>query len=81
MEVARCQYFTTDVYELTKPLTVNLEGLAAVPDNFYIVMALEGEGRIGGTPIKAGEAVLVLGEKEISFEPTSNILKLLTTHL
>ena len=81
VEVARCQYFTTDVYELTKPLTVNLEGLASVPDNFYIVMALEGEGRIGGTPVRAGEAVLVMGEKEISFEPSSPKLKLLTTHL
>ena len=81
VEVARCQYFTTDVYELTKPLTVNLEGLASVPDNFYIVMALEGEGHIGGTPIKAGEAVLAMGEKSISFEPAGQGLKLLTTHL
>ena len=81
VEVARCQYFTTDVYELTKPLTVNLEGLTSVPDNFYIVMALEGEGRIGGTPIKAGEAVLAMGEKSISFEPAGQGLKLLTTHL
>ena len=81
MEVARCQYFTTDVYELTKPLSVNLEGLAAMPDNFYIVMALDGEGRIGGTPVKAGEAVLAMGEKAITFEPTTHTLKLLTTHL
>ena len=81
VEVARCQYFTTDVYELTKPLTVNLEGLASVPDNFYIVMALEGEGQIGGTPIKEGEAVLAMGEKSISFEPAGQGLKLLTTHL
>ena len=40
--------------------TVNLEGLSAVPGNFYVVMALEGEGRIGGTPVKAGEAVLAI---------------------
>ena len=81
VEVAKCQYFTTDVYELSKPLTVNLEGLAAVPDNFYIVMALEGEGCIGTAPIKAGEAVLILGEKQIGFEPSAAGLKLLTTHL
>ena len=81
VEVARCQYFTTDVYELTAPLTVNLEGLSAVPRNFYVVMALEGEGRIGGTVLKAGEAVLVLDEKQISFEPSGPKLKLLTTHL
>jgi mannose-6-phosphate isomerase len=81
VEVAKCQYFTTDVYELSKPLTVNLEGLDAVPDNFYIVMALEGEGCIGTAPIKAGEAVLILGEKQIGFEPSAAGLKLLTTHL
>lgn len=81
VEVARCKYFTTDVYELTAPLTVNLEGLSAVPGNFYVVMALEGEGRIGGSPVKAGEAVLAMGEKQISFEPSGPKLKLLTTHL
>jgi hypothetical protein len=81
VEVAKCQYFTTDVYELSKPLTVNLEGLDAVPDNFYIVMALEGEGCIGTAPIKAGEAVLILGEKQIGFAPSAAGLKLRTTHL
>jgi len=81
MEVVKCEYFTTSVYELSKALSVNLEALEAVPDNFFIVMGLEGEGRVGGTPIKAGEAVLVMGEKEICLEPTSPKLKLLTTHL
>ena len=81
VEVARCRYFTTDVYDLSKPLAVNLEGLAAVPDNFYIAMALEGGGSIGGTPVKAGEAVLIMGEKQIGFEPSAAGLKLLTTHL
>ena len=80
VEVARCQYFTTDVYDLTEPVTVDLSALASNPKSFYIVMALEGEGFISGTPIKAGEAVLVLGEKEISFEPKGPKLKLLTTY-
>ena len=80
VEVAKCQYFTTDVYDLTEPVTVDLKALAATPKSFYIVMALEGEGSISGTPIKAGEAVLIMGEKEISFMPGANGLKLLTTH-
>ena len=78
VEVARCQYFTTDVYDLTKPVTVDLRALASNPKSFYIVMALEGEGSISGTPIKAGEALFILGEKELSFEPAGH-MTLLTT--
>ena len=78
VEVAKCQYFTTDVYDLTKPVTVDLRALASNPKSFYIVMALEGEGSISGTPIKAGEALFILGEKELSFEPAGH-MTLLTT--
>ena len=78
VEVARCQYFTTDVYDLTKPVSVNLSAQASVPGSFYIVMALKGEGSISGTTIKAGEALLVLGEQELRFEPNGH-LTLLTT--
>lgn len=78
VEVARCQYFTTDVYDLTKPVSVDLSAQASVPGSFYIVMALKGEGSISGTPIKAGEALLVLGEQELRFEPNGH-LTLLTT--
>lgn len=78
VEVARCQYFTTDVYDLTKPVSVDLSAQASFPGSFYIVMALKGEGSISGTPIKAGEALLVLGEQELRFEPNGH-LTLLTT--
>ena len=78
VEVARCQYFTTDVYDLIKPVSVDLHAQASVPGSFYIVMALKGEGSISGTPIKAGEALLVLGEQELRFEPNGH-LTLLTT--
>ena len=86
VQVAKCQYFTTDVYELSKPVPVDLSGLAAVKKNFYVVMCLEGSGSVLGTdgtrtPVKAGEAILAMGEKQISFEPESPKLKLLTTHL
>lgn len=78
VEVAKCQYFTTDVYDLTEPVTVDLRAPASDPRSFYIVIALKGEGAIDGTPIKAGEALLVLGEEELRFEP-ANHLTLLTT--
>ena len=78
VEVARCQSFTTDVYDLTKPVSVDLSAQASVPGSFYIVMALKGEGSISGTTIKAGEALLVLGEQELRFEPNGH-LTLLTT--
>ena len=86
VQVAKCQYFTTDVYELSKGVSVDLSGLAAVKKNFYVVMCLEGSGSVLGTdgtrtPVKAGEAILAMGEKQISFEPESPKLKLLTTHL
>ena len=86
VQVAKCQYFTTDIYELSKAVPVDLSGLAAVKKNFYVVMCLEGSGSVLGsdgtrTPVKAGEAILAMGEKQISFEPESPKLKLLTTHL
>jgi mannose-6-phosphate isomerase len=88
VEIVKCSHFTTDLYELTKATEVNLEGLASVEGNFLVVMGLEGKGvvRIAGAnesaaSISEGQAVLVIGEKEISFEPESPKLKLLTTHL
>ena len=88
VEIVKCSHFTTDLYELTKATEVNLEGLASVKGNFLVVMGLEGKGvvRIAGAnesaaSISEGQAVLVIGEKEISFEPESPKLKLLTTHL
>lgn len=85
MQVVSCTHFTTSVFDLTKKCTVSLAKLASVPDNFYIAMGLEGEGTVrtqsAAAEIKAGEAVLIMGEDEVSFEPESAGLKLLTTHL
>ena len=54
-------------------------------EDFLVVIGLEGAGHVvaqdgSRTPIHAGEAVLVMGEKQISFEPESPKLKLMTTH-
>ena len=85
VEVAKCQYFTTDVYVLTEPVTVDLHELASNPKSFFIVMGLEGSGAVldasgAPTPIRAGEALLVLDEREISFVPEDDGLSILTTH-
>ena len=78
VEVAKCRYFTTDVYDLTEPVTVDLSAQASIPGSFYIVMALDGDGSVSGTPIKAGEALLILEEQELRLEPNGH-MTLLTT--
>ena len=83
MEVVSCPYFTTSVFELSEAVEKDLSGLQAVPGNFYIVMGLEGSGSVTGSDgtavqINAGEALLVLGEQELRFEPNGH-LTLLTT--
>ena len=78
VEVAKCRYFTTDVYDLTEPVTVDLSAQASIPGSFYIVMALEGDGSVSGIPIKAGEALLILEEQELRLEPNGH-MTLLTT--
>ena len=78
VEVAKCRYFTTDVYDLTEPVTVDLSAQASIPGSFYIVMALDGDGSVSGTPIKAGEALLAIGEQELRLEPNGH-MTLLTT--
>ena len=78
VELVRCPFFTTDLYEFTKPFELSLEGCG----DFLIVMCLEGEGRVNGTGIKPGEAVLApAGDKKLSFEPCGPKLKILTTHI
>jgi len=74
-------HFTTSVYLLDKPITKDLSPLKAVEKNFLVVMCLKGDGKIGDTPIKAGEAVLLMGEDSVVFTPGQSGIKLLTSHL
>jgi len=70
-----CQYFTTSLYELTKPIE------KALPDSFLVVMCLEGSGRVGDVPIRKGETVLVPAcEKRIGFTPDGE-MKLVTSYV
>jgi len=60
-----CPYFTTSVYDLTEPMTLDYSEL----DSFVILICLEGEGMIvdeSGEPstIKAGESILLLATTE-----------------
>ncbi len=42
VEVVKCPYFTTAVYDLTKPMTLDYEGL----DSFVILIAVNGAGKL-----------------------------------
>ena len=78
VEVVRCPYFTTNVYELTESLEIDAD------KDFLVIMCLEGNGHVTdevqSVPLNAGEALLAMHTKKISFVPESPKLKLLTTH-
>lgn len=77
VEIVKCPYFTTDLYELTEEVKVSLSG----GSSFLVVICLEGEGSVNGTNIKAGEAALIMkGETEALFSP-SRTMKLLTSRI
>lgn len=78
VELVKCPYFTTSLYELQAPLRKDLEGL----DSFVVLMCLEGEGTVNGTPIKADECLLVSArETSLEFVPGAAGMKLLSSHL
>ena len=58
-EVVSCPYFSTAVYDLTIPMTIDYEGL----DSFVILIGLKGSGTLtanGQTvSLNAGETVLI----------------------
>ena len=60
VELVRCPYFTTSVYDLTEPMTIDYSDL----DSFVIFVGLSGSGEITDaegnvTPFQAGESVLL----------------------
>lgn len=76
VELVRCPYFTTDLYELTEAMEI------AVPDPFRVLVGLSGCGTVhtaaGTGVLRAGEAVLlVAGEDPVSLIPGGDGLKLL----
>lgn len=76
VELVRCPYFTTDLYELTEAMEIT------VPDPFRVLVGLSGCGTVrtaaGTGVLRAGEAVLlVAGEGPVSLIPGGDGLKLL----
>lgn len=77
MELVKCPYFTTSLYELSRPVSKDLSR----QDSFLLVMCIEGEGSVNGVAIKAGEALLCDAiTNEVDFVPRGG-MKLLTSHL
>lgn len=77
VEIVKCPYFTTDLYDLTEEVKVSLSENSP----FLVVICLDGEGSVNGTGIKAGEAALIMkDEKEAVFSP-SGTMKLLTSRI
>lgn len=75
VELVSCKYFTTTLYDLTKPMTVTLE------DSFMVVMCLSGSGTVDGKPIRAGESLLVPACRgSVPIVPGPSGLKVLGSH-
>ncbi|WP_302605084.1 type I phosphomannose isomerase catalytic subunit [uncultured Alistipes sp.] len=82
VELVACPYFTTTLYDLTRPCEIDL----AATDSFLVVMCIEGSGTLtddqgSAMPLRQGETVLVPASvKSLSVSPQSSI-KLLTSKI
>ena len=80
VELVSCPYFTTSLFDLTHPQTLNLANL----DSFVVAICIEGQGTIAdnnGTTVNVhqGETVLIPASvQSLSFTPNGN-MKLLTS--
>ena len=81
-EIVSCEYFTTSLYDLDKPVTKEVKSL----DSFLIVICTEGKGSLtdseGNTvSLRQGETVLVPAcTGSVTFTPEGS-LKLLTSYI
>ncbi len=82
VELVACPYFTTTLYDLTRPCEIDL----AATDSFLVVMCIEGSGTLtddqgSAISLRQGETVLVPASvKSLSVSPQSSI-KLLTSRI
>ena len=62
MELVRCPFFTTSLYEVDAPLTEDLSGL----DSFLVVLCVEGSGTVESDDCRMdfhrGETLLIPAE-------------------
>lgn len=71
VELVACPYFTTTLYDLTRPCEIDL----AATDSFLVVMCIEGSGTLtddqgSAMPLRQGETVLVpASAKSLSVSP------------
>lgn len=77
-----CQYFTTDLLDLDKPLERDF----SKTDSFVVVMGLDGEGTIateaGDVTIRRGETVLLPASiNKATFTPKGKGLKILNSYI
>lgn len=76
VQLVSCPYFTTAVYDLDEPMTIDYSDL----DSFVILICVEGEGAItegkSTTQIRAGETILMPATtREITIRGTVKILE------
>ncbi len=82
VELASCPYFTTELYDLTAPKTLDLAGL----DSFVVAICIGGRGTLtddsgNAMPVHEGETVLIpASAKSLAIEPDGGI-KLLTSFI
>ena len=83
IELASCEFFTTCVFDLTKPLQKSLSSL----DSFFVVMCVSGSGKLVDqepegpfeVSIRQGETVLIPATSQgVRFEPDGK-MKVLTS--
>lgn len=78
VELVRCDYFVTSLYELDKALSKDLSALSS----YIVVICLEGEGTINGENIKEGDVFLLPSdEKELKLVPEGTPLKVLSSYI
>lgn len=76
VELVECSYFTTSVYDLTEPMTLDYSEL----DSFVILIAVKGEGKIvfegGEEAFRMGDTILLPATtQEIKVEGTIKFLE------
>ena len=80
VELVSCPYFTTSLYDLTRPETLDLASL----DSFVVAICIEGRGMLtddsgAAVPVHQGETVLIpASARSLAFTPDGG-MKILTS--
>jgi len=77
IDIVRCNHFISSVFDLDKAVSKDVSGIS----DSYVILCLEGSGKINGEDIKEGDLFLAKGENNIKFIPSEDGLKLLTSYV